>query len=116
MVPAYDRPEISGFSTFRSRRPPFVKRSSKPPCSGHEFTRHPASKYLIKRPFWLRVSPRKNFHPDSPRIAGEIRGSAGGIFALLACRGERVRPAGRALRILADADRVEARAQRVIDQ
>jgi hypothetical protein len=38
------------------------------------------------------------------------------ISSLLACRGQSVSAAGRALGILADLDRVEAGAQRVVDQ
>ena len=93
------------------RRARLVKRSSKPPCFRRDFSRHMAPNYLIDKLFWLQASPRGDFHPDSPRVTGQIAGLAGEISSLLPRLGRRTHAAGRAVFILTDADRMEAGAR-----
>ena len=79
------------------RRARLVKRSSKPPCFRRDFSRHMAPNYLIDKLFWLQASPRGDFHPDSPRVTGQIAGLAGEISSLLPRLGRRTHAAGRAV-------------------
>jgi hypothetical protein len=87
-----------------ARRPVSSKDRQSPPVPG--MISPPFGTQLFDEERFLdSVGAVKRFFPLMFRVE---QGDSVGISTLLACRGERVRPAGRALRILADPDRVEA--------
>src|SRR4029077_15976477 len=91
------------------RRPLFVKRSSTPACWRRHFTLRSVTNHLIKRVFLVGTAAAKRFLSLS---LPESREESMKISSLLRCRGA----AGRACRILADADRMKAGTQRIVEQ
>src|SRR6266404_3109116 len=95
------------------RRPLFVRTSSKLPCWRRNFTLPSVFNYLIERVFWAETAAAKRFFSLSFPFSRE---ESMKIASLLPCRGQGVGAAGRACRILADADRMKAGAQRIVEQ
>src|SRR5882724_10737969 len=95
------------------RRSLFVKRPSKPPCWRHDFTLPSVSNYLLKRVFSVETAATKRFFSLS---LPESREESMKISSLLPWRGRDVGTTGRAYRILADADRMKAGTQRIVEQ
>src|SRR6266446_9426131 len=91
------------------RRPLFVKRSSKSPCWRRHFTLPSVTNHLIKPGFSVETAAAKRFLSLS---LPESREESVKISSLLGCRGA----AGRTCRVLADADRMKAGAQRIVEQ
>src|SRR6266478_8490932 len=95
------------------RRPLFVKRSSMPPCWRRNFTLPSVSNYLTIRVFSVEAAAAKRFFSLSFPFSRE---ESMKISSLLRCRGRGVGTAGRAFRVLADADRMKAGTQRIVEQ